>query len=83
MKRIGRLDEKAAKSVPDGTLISSTMIVMMMAITPSVKASRRPHGAVLFESAAAETPHISFASKVISALRTFETGQFFLPSRRI
>src|SRR5262249_13774419 len=31
-----------ARSVPCGTRISSTMMVMMMATTPSVKASRRP-----------------------------------------
>ena len=42
-ERVGeKIDEKAAKSVSDSTLISSTMIVMMMAITPSVNASRRP-----------------------------------------
>jgi len=28
--------------VPSGTFISSTMMVMMMAMTPSVKASSRP-----------------------------------------
>jgi hypothetical protein len=36
------LDSSAAKSAPCGTFSSSTMIVMMMAITPSVKASSRP-----------------------------------------
>src|SRR4051794_37202693 len=32
----------AARSAPGGTLSSSTMMVMMMAITPSLNASRRP-----------------------------------------
>jgi len=36
------LDPSAAKSSPCGTFSSSTMMVMMMAITPSVKASSRP-----------------------------------------
>src|SRR5262245_17291046 len=39
---MGRLDCRAARSVPCGAFISSTMIVMMMAMTPSVKASSRP-----------------------------------------
>jgi hypothetical protein len=36
--------------VPDGTFISSTMMVMMMAITPSVNASSRalPMGGAAF-----------------------------------
>src|ERR1700749_121595 len=38
----GAADCSAARSVPDGTLSSSTMMVMMMATTPSVKASSRP-----------------------------------------
>src|SRR5450755_909595 len=36
------LDASAAKSFPCGTFSSSTMMVMMMAMTPSVKASSRP-----------------------------------------
>src|SRR5438270_631450 len=38
----GRVDASAAKSVPGGAFISNTIMVMMTAITPSVKASSRP-----------------------------------------
>src|ERR1700730_8351815 len=38
----GRVDASAAKSALGGAFISNTMMVMMTAITPSVKASSRP-----------------------------------------
>src|SRR6266702_3949051 len=38
----GSMGRSAARSWPSGTFSSSTMIVMMMAITPSLKASTRP-----------------------------------------
>src|SRR5581483_8289334 len=39
---MGRTGRRAAKLVPRGECISSTMMVMMTARTPSLKASRRP-----------------------------------------
>jgi hypothetical protein len=41
-RRTGTSSRRAARSAPCGTFSSSTMMVMMMAITPSLNASGRP-----------------------------------------
>src|SRR5215204_3617804 len=42
VRNTGTMGRSAAQSAPCGTFNSSTMMVMMMAITPSLNASRRP-----------------------------------------
>src|SRR5437879_745922 len=42
VRNTGMSGRNASQSVPCGTLSSSTMIVIRMAITPSLNASRRP-----------------------------------------
>src|SRR5688500_19312991 len=39
---MGRSGRRASRSIPSGVCSSSTMMVIRIAITPSVKASRRP-----------------------------------------
>src|SRR5215204_229552 len=42
VRNTGTMGRSAAQSAPCGIFSSSTMMVMMMAITPSLNASRRP-----------------------------------------
>src|SRR5687767_10345125 len=42
VRNTGRSGRRASRSIPSGVCSSSTMIVIRIAITPSVKASRRP-----------------------------------------
>src|ERR1700756_1673196 len=41
-ERVGTSGTKSSRRSPCGTFISKTMIVMMIAITPSLNASKRP-----------------------------------------